>query len=190
MIGPEASKPCDNRYDWTSTRPSIPFNRESHPSSNSIEARKDHIRRIQHQIQTGTTAPSPMTSKAVQEGLPAPRQRTSPLKKSRSIQIKRNRRGSDEFPSSSVSASAEQMYDWATWRMYHRITTARRAKSSITPLPSGNMSYQDTVAGSRTYRGLSGFPRNDGQETDSSPTKAVVQAERSDFDEGIFMMDL
>ena len=88
------------------------------------------------------------------------RQWTSPLKKSKSIQIKSNRRrGSDEFSSSSVSASAEQMYDWATWRMYHRITTARRTKASVKPLPAGSTSHQDTVSSSRAFRGVSGFPR-------------------------------
>ena len=26
------------------------------------------------------------------------------------------------------------MYDWATWRMYHRITSARRARAAVVPV--------------------------------------------------------
>jgi len=118
------------------------------------------------------------------------------VRKSRSIQIKRSRRGSDEFASSSVSASAEQMYDWATWRMYHRITTARRNKSSVAPLSDGNASYHDTVSNSRTYRGVSGFPADGGHlvaedsDTSQKGTTTDTAPERNDFDEGIFVMDL
>mmetsp|Transcript_13861 Transcript_13861/g.21125 ORF Transcript_13861/g.21125 Transcript_13861/m.21125 type:complete len:187 (+) Transcript_13861:119-679(+) len=41
--------------------------------------------------------------------------------KSESIPIRKERRGD----TSSLNNSAEQVYDFATWRMYHRIATAR-----------------------------------------------------------------
>lgn len=83
--------------------------------------------------------------------------------------------------------------------MYHRITTARRNKSSVTPLPDGNTSasYQDTVSNSRTYRGLSGFPKDGGDparvDSEASPQKGSPTAtsqEKNDFEEGVFVMDL
>ena len=45
--------------------------------------------------------------------------------KSESIAIKRSRVDEDSFHS---EHSTERMYDWATWRMYHRITNARRTR--------------------------------------------------------------
>ena len=156
----------------------------SHLEVRIIPASQDHY-------QTGY----PMTSTSKADPL---RQRTSPLKKSRSIQIKRtSRRGSDDFSSSSVSAAAEEMYDWATWRMYHRITTARRSKASVNPQPAISTSHQDKVHGSnsRFYHGVSGFPREGGHlsvgDTDVSPQKGCsASTEKSDFDEGVFVMDL
>merc|ERR1712232_563361 len=35
-----------------------------------------------------------------------------------------------------ISNSMEQVYDFATWRMYHRITSARRFQEKITPVIS------------------------------------------------------
>lgn len=161
-----------------------------------VEVRKHHrLHPIQAQSSFQSTA---MTSSAKSVPLPpATRQRTNPVKaRSRSIQIKRSRRGSDaDFSSSSVSASAEQMYDWATWRMYHRITTARRNKNSVAPLPEAHDS-SSIVSSSRTYRGLSGFPHDGGNalyDSDFSPQKkttANATPEKNDFDEGVFVMDL
>ena len=81
--------------------------------------------------------------------------------------------------------------------MYHRITTARRNKLSVNPLPAGSASHQDMVhaSNSRAYRGVSGFPREGGHlsvgDTDVSPQKgSSASAEKSDFDEGVFVMDL
>lgn len=45
---------------------------------------------------------------------------------SNGIAIKRSR----QFEGSS-HGSSEKMYDWATWRMYHRITSARKARTIV-----------------------------------------------------------
>mmetsp|Transcript_31465 Transcript_31465/g.51943 ORF Transcript_31465/g.51943 Transcript_31465/m.51943 type:complete len:209 (-) Transcript_31465:213-839(-) len=56
--------------------------------------------------------------------------------KSASIEITRPR-GYDNSAALLDSSSAERMYDWATWRMYHRITTARRSRASVVPFNNG-----------------------------------------------------
>ena len=49
--------------------------------------------------------------------------------RSQAIAIKRCDSCDEEFASSASGASAEQMYDWATWRMYIRIVDHRRNQS-------------------------------------------------------------
>jgi hypothetical protein len=117
------------------------------------------------------------------------RQRPSPIKKSRSIQIRKSRRGSsDEFASSSVSSSAEQMYDWATWRMYHRITTARRNKAAMAPL---HQEREDTSeSNARMFRSMVSFPLDGGESSPRKESTTTRTEQRNDFDEGIFVMDL
>ena len=54
--------------------------------------------------------------------------------KSQNIAIKRSRGCED---SNHHDNSTENLYDWATWRMYHRITSARRSRiASIAPITS------------------------------------------------------
>jgi hypothetical protein len=60
--------------------------------------------------------------------------------KSKAIAIKRNNRRPEECIAAGLSeASSEQMYDWATWRMYNRIVDHRRnqrqtMRTSLPPL--------------------------------------------------------
>jgi hypothetical protein len=109
-------------------------------------------------------------------------QQASPSKRSKSIKIKRGR-GSDDFASSSVSASAEQMYDWATWRMYHRITSARRNRSAVMPLSD----VPDPSMNSRTYRGFVGCPL---EATGDYTVHGGLATRDEGSDEGVFVMDL
>ena len=52
--------------------------------------------------------------------------------KSQSIMIKRSRGCEDSM---FLDNSSERMYDWATWRMYHRITSSRKDRvASIRPM--------------------------------------------------------
>lgn len=51
--------------------------------------------------------------------------------RSKSIMIKQSR-GHDD--ADQLDNSAERIYDWATWRMYHRITSARRSRASVAPI--------------------------------------------------------
>jgi hypothetical protein len=50
--------------------------------------------------------------------------------KSSNIHINRSRNEDDSFS----DYSTERMYDWATWRMYHRITSARRSRRTVAPM--------------------------------------------------------
>lgn len=50
--------------------------------------------------------------------------------KSANIAIKRSRQDINSI----VDSSMERMYECATWRMYHRITSSRRAKTSVVNL--------------------------------------------------------
>ena len=60
--------------------------------------------------------------------------------KSKSIEIKRSRESED---SAQMENSIERVYDWATWRMYHRITSARRSRmASVVPF----LDYKPSVA--------------------------------------------
>jgi hypothetical protein len=64
--------------------------------------------------------------------------------KSSNINIKRSRNEDD-----SVSDySTERMYDWATWRMYHRITSARRSRTTVVPMAP---SYQYSTQSENRY---------------------------------------
>jgi hypothetical protein len=102
--------------------------------------------------------------------------------KSKSIKIKRDR-GSDDFASSSVSASAMQMYDWATWRMYHRITSARRNRSAVVPVTDVPFSPMN----SPTYLNFAGFPQ---EGTGDNTVHGGLATTVEDSDEGVFVMDL
>ena len=60
--------------------------------------------------------------------------------KSQNIAIRRSRGCED---SGHHDNSNENLYDWATWRMYHRITSARRSRiASVAPI----ISYRDDVS--------------------------------------------
>uniref|UniRef100_A0A7S1GJZ7 Uncharacterized protein n=1 Tax=Cyclophora tenuis TaxID=216820 RepID=A0A7S1GJZ7_CYCTE len=37
------------------------------------------------------------------------------------------------------ASSNERMYDWATWKMYHRITSARKARTTVVPVEDGEV---------------------------------------------------
>ena len=54
--------------------------------------------------------------------------------KSDNIAIKRSRRDMNSL----VDNSMERMYECATWRMYHRIISSRRAKPPVVPLDRNN----------------------------------------------------
>lgn len=107
---------------------------------------------------------------------------TSTSKRSKSIMIKRGR-GSDDLTSASVSASTHEFYDWATWRMYHRITSARRNRSAVLPLKD----VPDLPTNSPTYRGFAGFPR---EATGDYTVHDGLATTGEDSDEGVFVMDL
>jgi hypothetical protein len=64
--------------------------------------------------------------------------RTKP--KSRSIKIKQprrsyNKQNEEDQIYSTYDESEQRMYDWATWRMYDRITTFRRSRAAVVPVP-------------------------------------------------------
>lgn len=83
---------------------------------------------------------SMMMSRAVTPEVAAHHGAHPPRPKSESIAIKRSREDEDSFNS---EHSTERMYDWATWRMYHRITNARRYRVA-TVLP--DVSYKHNAS--------------------------------------------
>lgn len=160
----------------------------SFPRFTTSEMKEDHL--FNQQTTSTVTIQAPKIAHAYHsydvnhDGDISHAQRTSPSKSSRSIMIKRN--GSlDEFDSSSVSASTKQMYDWATWRMYYRITSARQKRSAIMPLmdvPSSGL-HSDSL----TYRSLDGYPKEAmGDYTVHGGLAAVDDGS----DEGVFVMDM
>jgi hypothetical protein len=160
----------------------------SFPPFTSSEMKEDHL--FNQQTTSTVTIQAPKTAQGHHSydvnhyGDISHAQRTSPSKRSRSIMIKRN--GSlDEFDSSSVSASTKQMYDRATWRMYHRITSARQKRSAIMPLvdvPSSGL-HSNFL----TYRSLDGYPKEAmGDYTVHGGLAAVDDGS----DEGVFVMDM
>ena len=105
-------------------------------------------------------------------------QRTSPAKRSRSIKIKRSRR-SDDFDSSSMS-TCMQMYDLAMWRMYQRITSARRAKYAVMPRMDVHSSVPlSTSSSSFSQEAMRNYATHDD-----------FAATDDGSDEGVFVMDL
>jgi len=65
-------------------------------------------------------------------------------RRSRAIAIRRHQNNAfqndDHDPPASVTT--ERMYDWATWRMYHRITDHRRRHPIKSPYPDGQQRPQ------------------------------------------------
>lgn len=79
--------------------------------------------------------------------------------KSQNIAITRSRGCEDSIHHDS---SNENLYDWATWRMYHRITSARRSRiASVAPI----ISYRDDASTPVTLHNETVTPsrRDDGQ---------------------------
>jgi hypothetical protein len=101
-------------------------------------------------------------------------QRTIIAKKSRSINIKRSPDALDDL---SVSTNTEQIYEWATWRMHHRITSARQARSAVEPLR--NVHSSDLLPRSFQQEATKDYTVHNGL--------AFADVEP---DEGVFIMDL
>lgn len=113
----------------------------------------------------------------------------SPRPKSQSIKIKRSRDTMEDPYASSVCGSSERMYDWATWRMYHRITSARRSRGAVAPMPQESLSQRDE---DHVYRSLSGAQIHDVLPTgyeDSSTVHSPAVSSQTDLEE-VFVLDM
>lgn len=116
--------------------------------------------------------------------------------RSRAIAIKRansNGRTSDDGEQP-VSASAERMYDWATWRMYERITDHRRRhpiKNPYTHRPSaatGAAVYEDEEEADDRDQSSNDFRTSGGSRRPLTPVNGVDQEHF--FDGEVFELEI
>jgi len=96
----------------------------------------------------------------------------------------------------------EKQYDWATWRMYHRITSARQKRAAIFPEQFGtSINTRDEDDSDADFRPIKQLPpiQSPGNISYFSSSKKFLGAEdcdeddqiQSDYaDEGVFMLDM
>lgn len=164
--GPNPNVPVDSSGRRSLFSPQNAKNNQSHK-----------IITIAQQL-TDTSQPSTNTmtmQRAMNANFPPYEQPTQSASrpKSESINIKRLK-GYDD--SSHFDNSAERMYDWATWRMYHRITTARRSRASVVPYGTNNIkAVTDTSAHCSNLT-----HESDGHLSDRTPSLASLDYELED----------
>ena len=136
--------------------------------SDSSQPTQNRASESQSMIETQTSGSDPLYNLMVPSQELQPTSSAQALR-AKPIAIKRSRPDDDVFEDNST----ERMYDYATWRMYHRITSARRPQSfaphrSYCTEASGNtsplgVSLEHEPPTTRRIKSLSGELSLDGE---------------------------
>ena len=124
-------------------------------------------------------------------GLDPARELQLQSRSSQPIPIKTCRPSAQELEEEAASADSATQYDWATWRMYSRITAARRLRA-VTRTDYPVQHQHQSIEGTQDYHSFA-------QERMDNPEESVVShhghlgqqpsPEEEDADDGVFAFD-
>lgn len=114
---------------------------------------------------------------------------------SQPIPIKKCRLSPQEIEDEAASEDSATHYDWATWRMYDRITTARRLRAAVSRNNSDcggpvQHRHQHSVMMTRDYHHASAFTQDQMMHPEEQVMSHIsMQPSMEEDDDGVFDFD-